>query len=291
MMKTLYSILITCFYIILLAGCDIVEPPYTVSSTGEPVNPGPGALRKVLLEDFTGHQCGNCPSAAYLAQELKDLYGDQLIIYAAHVGSYAFPDITPYLYDFRCVTGNEIADQFGITSGAGIPLPVGMVNRKEINGNPVLDRGDWGTTLGTILANPAEVSMDVSSSYNSSTRELAVTVNTEFLQAMDGTYNLCVFMTEDSIVKWQKIYPAFPVPGYPTGDVEDYVHRHVLRGSMNNTWGDEIAAGSVAAGDTVFSSFTATLDTGWVENKMSVVAYVYDFTTKEIIQAEEEHLH
>ena len=115
-MKTLYSILITCSYIILLSGCDIVEPPYTVSSTGEPVNPGPGALRKVLLEDFTGHQCGNCPSAAYLAQELKDLYGDQLIIYAAHVGSYAFPDITPYLYDFRCVTGNEIADQFGVVA-------------------------------------------------------------------------------------------------------------------------------------------------------------------------------
>jgi hypothetical protein len=166
-----------------------------------------------------------------------------------------------------------------------------MVNRKEVNGTSVLESGDWGSALANILTSPPEISIELSSNYDSVTRDLGVTANTEFIQPMNGTYNLCVFLVEDSIVNWQKIYPSFPVPGYPDGDVEDYVHRHVLRGSMNTTWGEEIAAGSMAAGDTVFSSYTMVLDTGWAENHMSVVAFVYDFTTKEIIQAEEEHLH
>jgi hypothetical protein len=286
MMNTLNSIIITSCCIILISACDIVDPPFVESGSTGPVIPG--AVKKVLLEDFTGHQCGNCPLAAYEAQELKDQYGEQLIIYAAHVGFYAQTGNPPYLYDFRCATGNEIAAQYSI----GSPLPRGMVNRKEVNGTSVLEKGNWGTTLMNILTSPPEISIELSSNYNSTTRDLEVTANTEFIQSMNGTYNLCVFLVEDSIVNWQKIYPAYPVPGYPDGDVEDYVHRHVLRGSINNnTWGDEIASGSISAGDTVSTSYTTVLDTGWAENHMSVVAFVYDFTTKEIIQAEEEHLH
>ena len=45
--------------------------------------------KKILLEDYTGHKCGNCPRAAEKAEELKEIYGDQLIPIAIHAGFFA----------------------------------------------------------------------------------------------------------------------------------------------------------------------------------------------------------
>jgi len=285
-MRTVFPILVYPCILFLFSGCDIVDPPFTDPGAVVSTDPIEGPARKVLLEEFTGHQCGHCPRGAYEAQQLKAIYGEQLIIYAAHATNLADNDISPYWYNFKCATGIEIADHFDPDG-----LPVGMVNRNKLNGSVTLGDNEWGSALATILANPAQISLDISSTYNSDTRELESTVKTEFVQAMNGTYNLCVFLVEDSIVKWQLIYSQYTNLGYPTGDVEDYVHRHALRGSMNNTWGDEIAAGAIATGDTVLSSYSTVLDTGWEENHMSVVAFVYDVATEEIIQAEEEHLH
>jgi thiol-disulfide isomerase/thioredoxin len=277
-----------CFSIFFV-GCDIVEPPFIESvATGPTGSTGPTGttepIRKVLLEDFTGHYCGNCPRAAETANSLKQVYGDQLIVYAAHVGYYAQMDHDPpkYTYDFTSIPGDDLDATFNISAGG---LPQGMVNRKEVSGTSIIAYGDWGTTTADILTNPPDINLNISSTYNSSNRELEATINTEFLQALSGTYNLCVYLTEDSIVNWQKDYDASPT------DIPDYTHRHVLRGSMNNTWGEEIASGSIVAGDAILKTYSTTLDTEWNENQISIVAFVYDFTTKEVLQAEEAHLH
>ena len=59
---------------------------------------------------------------------------------------------------------------------------------------------------------------------------------------------------------------------------------------MNNTWGEEIVSGLIAAGDTVHKTYTTTLDADWNENQMSIVAFVYDVNSNEILQAEEIHI-
>ena len=110
-------------------------------------------------------------------QQLKAIYGEQLVIYAAHATNLADNDIDPYWYNFKCATGIEIADHFDPTG-----LPVGMVNRNKLNGSVIIDDKDWGSALATILANPAQISLDISSTYNSDTRELGSTVKTEFVQ-------------------------------------------------------------------------------------------------------------
>ena len=284
-MRTVFPILVYPCILFLFSGCDIVDPPFADPGAVVSTDPIEGPARKVLLEEFTGHTCGNCPYASDIAQQLKTYYGEQLVIYAAHVTTtFAQPDNFPFENDFRTVTGTEISDHFNL----GTELPEGMVNR--VNGGATLGQGEWGAEIGGFLSNPAELDLIVSSNFNSSTRELAVLVTTEFLQTMNGNYNLCVFLVEDSIVAGQLKYFDLPSPD-DVDTLENSVHRHVLRGSMNNTWGDEIAAGAIAKGDTVLSSYSTVLDTGWAENHMSVVAFVYDVATEEIIQAEEEHLH
>ena len=282
-MKTIQTLFFTFFLALFFSACDIVDPPFAETSTTGPTGPVSGAVRKVLLEDFTGHKCGNCPRAGEAADALKQAYGDQLIVYAAHVGFFAETEpLGSYTYDFRTSAGDEIDATFNISS---IGLPKGMVNRKEVGSNPVIDYSEWGTAVSNILTIPPDASIRISSSFNSANRELEATVTTEFLNALNGNYNLCVYLTEDSIVNWQKDYQATPE------DIEFYTHRHVLRGSMNNTWGEEIVNGTVTAGDSTTNTYTTVLDTGWAENHMSIVAFLYDFSTKEVLQAEEEHLH
>jgi len=47
---------------IVITSCDVLEGPFDeqVNNNIDTTKP----LRKILLEDYTGHTCGNCPCAA-----------------------------------------------------------------------------------------------------------------------------------------------------------------------------------------------------------------------------------
>ena len=109
-------------------------------------------------------------------------------------------------------------------------------------------------------------------------------VETEFLNSLSGTYNVVVYLTEDSIVNWQKDYVATP-----STDIENYVHRHVLRGSLNGTWG-ELVDLAPAVNSIYTKSYSLLLDNTWDENHCSIVAFVYETSSNEVIQAEEAHV-
>src|SRR6185503_2892836 len=117
-MKTLrIPILILAGLFLVWASCEKIDKPYiegshivdtTHTSTADTfftdTTPQP---RIVLLEDYTGHKCGNCPSAATKAAELKTLYGDKVVVMALHVGDFAKTSGTIFSYDFRTVPGTE----------------------------------------------------------------------------------------------------------------------------------------------------------------------------------------
>ncbi len=89
-------------------ACDKVEAPYKEEKEIK-VN------RKVLLEDFTGHKCVNCPNAHDIAHDLQELYGeDNLIVIATHAGFFSTPSSGDFAYDFRTEAGPEWADYYGI---------------------------------------------------------------------------------------------------------------------------------------------------------------------------------
>jgi hypothetical protein len=78
-------------------------------------------------------------------------------------------------------------------------------------------------------------------------------------------------------------------------DILNYEHRHVLRVSMNSSWGDTTFAGNIVVNDSTSHTYTLTLNSGRNENKCYVVTYIYDddplsATYKEVLQVEEEHI-
>jgi thiol-disulfide isomerase/thioredoxin len=259
----------------LITACDIVEEPYLV-----PIDDGGGPnptdkVRKVLLEDYTGQKCPNCPGAAELAKNLQTIHGEQLIVIAVHAGFYSIPAATgEFTADYRTPEGNELNGFFDIQG-----YPSGLVNRAEYQGNRVLFKDSWEAALNVQLELPVQAAITIANDYNSATRSLSCSLETEFIEDLDGTYNICVFLTESGIVSPQQS---------GSGVIEDYEHNHMLRAAFNGAWGSPVGTtGQGLSGEVYNNVFSLTLNDGWNADHCHVVAFVYNTETLEIVQAEE----
>lgn len=126
--------------------------------------------RKVLLEEFTGHLCVNCPTATAKAMELKTTYGDNLYIIGIHAGSFAEPASTGnYTADFRNTVSNELYSFFSV-----IVNPIGMINRHQYNNKRLIPYGQWSANISEMMSNKTDVKIGITPNYNASSRELGV---------------------------------------------------------------------------------------------------------------------
>ncbi len=239
--------------------------------------------QNVLVEDYTGHFCGNCPRATRKAEEFKALYGDRFIVVGVHAGFFSWTiHGPPYTYDFQTAAGTQWDTDFGISNAGN---PNGMVNRKVINGNRIVTFTAWGPEASNIYAakgvNP-DMSIRIDNDFDDASRNLDVTVRSAVLKDLSGTYKLGVYLVEDSVVKWQKDYDASPE------DVEFYVHRDVLRGDINGIYGEQIIAGNAMAESIITKNYSINIDNEYVAEHCHVVAMIFDENTKEVIQAYEK---
>ncbi len=274
-----------------MASCDVIEGPYTEGNALDTALCPPKNFmvkeqhtRKILLEDFTGHTCGNCPNAAETAHELEITYGEQIVIMAVHVGFFAEPYPDPngeFGTDYRTEVGDDLDEAFG-PSAAG--LPRGMVNRKPVSGSPVLAHTAWWGIVQGIVNDAPSADIQILTNYDEATRTACADVQVEVLTSISEELKVCVFLTEDSIVDWQKDYGASP------SDIPDYVHRHALRASFNGTWGVAMDTAPYNSGDLDTLRYSMVLDSAWSAPHCSVVAFVYNASSLEVLQAEEVHL-
>lgn len=262
-----------------LASCDHVDFPDNSNTIDGPGTDGPA--RKVLLEDLTGHTCNNCPAASDVALGLHDVYGDALIIVSVHATAFAEPYAPPYDTDFRTTAGEEYVNTFGVGS-----LPAGLVSRRVFNNSIIVGDGNWGSAAAEIINTPAEVEVLFDTIiFDSGTNTVNMTVQVVPVNALTGDHNLTVYLLEDSVVDAQVDNRVSPP------DVLDYMHRHVLRGNVNGTWGETVVTGSAAAGDTVTVTHSYVLPANvLVPAKCSLVAYVYRLDNYEVLQAEERKI-
>ncbi|MBX3042399.1 MAG: Omp28 family outer membrane lipoprotein [Candidatus Kapabacteria bacterium] len=257
-----------------IIGCDIVEPPYR---KGGDITPVDTTKKKVLLEDFTGFRCGNCPEATHVAEMIANQYPGRVIVIALHAGPLAVP--TPIRrYDFRTQETNELATFYGL-----IATPYGLVNRRQYVGQNLLAPTAWGGYVQEQLNVDADLKMYLETDFNESTREISLQVQLEYLRQGNVNHNLAVYILEDSVVQYQQD------DRQPAIHISDYVHNHVMRGSFTGTWGLPVSDVAVSAGSklTVPFKYTISSERDWRPSKLSLVAFVHDNTTKEVIQVEQ----
>ena len=73
-MKNLLLLLIIVSF---FGACDIAEEPFATNG-GTPVDTSSPTtfIKKILVEDYSGHTCSNCPNAARELDALIDIYGE-----------------------------------------------------------------------------------------------------------------------------------------------------------------------------------------------------------------------
>ena len=285
-----YLILIST--ILIITSCDIEEGPF-ITDYNAYVNPE----KKVLIEDFTGHLCPNCPDAAEELEAIKSIYPDQIIGLAIHVSTtfarpYPASQAPLFQYDFRTQWGDEIDNYYAISDGG---LPKGMINRIGFPENHKLGKDEWSTIVANELKKEIDFKIYISSDSTS------ISIISESQKNNTGDYNLIVCLAESNIINYQKDGQT---------NIDNYSHNHVLRSvlidqQLSNTSnyiiGQEIETSITYNLDdleqyniTYSLNNTAELGNGnageWNADNMSVIAYIYNNNTKEIIQVEEAYL-
>lgn len=264
-----------------LGACDKIEEPFIKKITIDTTDTNQ-VIKRVLLEDYTGHNCVNCPKAAKIAHDLKETYGDRLIVLAIHAGGFANP--TPggdFTYDFRTAAGTEYDSYFGISNAGN---PNGMVNRKGYPGEHILSPSGWAGSISSALLETPLLDLAIVNQYNNATRALSVNVTTTFLADVDRNLKLIVVLTESGIVKPQR---NNDVTVGPVPVIIDYVHSHALRGAISTTWGSAVASTGTSFPTSIVNPFSYNLNSEYVPANCSVVAFVCDDDTKEVLQVVE----
>ena len=186
------------------------------------------ANRNVILEEFTGRNCGYCTDGHRIANELMAAHPGRLWAINIHAGGYA-PTSYPNMIT---QDGNTIHGGFSISG-----YPTGVVNRTTGNG---IDRGQWGNQANNQLNQASECNIAGMAVINPQTRTATITVEVYYTgnSTVDQNY-LTVAMLQDSILGSQADYGNYN----PTQWVgNQYCHMHVLRDVISESaWGDPIS--------------------------------------------------
>lgn len=213
-MKNLYLLFVTA-----ILTCNFSIAQYQVSTDVQPKN--------ILLEEFTGINCGNCPSAHKIAANLLLAQENTFYSIAIHSGYYASPFSDQP--DFRTPEGEELDATFA--SGSGYPC--GMINRHTFAGtSPIMSRSNWTLCAKEIHQENAPVNLYVTSTYSAADAQLTVHVEGYYTADVDAQQNLLtVALTQNNI--------RGPQSGGGVGS--DYLHQHMLRDYLTPLWGDTIS--------------------------------------------------
>jgi hypothetical protein len=246
----------------LFSACDEIEGPYTEVPDVGPVG---DTIHTVVLFEFTGWECINCPNAHREIDKLHGVYGEIFQPISIHAGGFAAPR-DEYDNDYRTDVGNELNESMNVQQ-----YPIGAVN--ALTGDSLTSENSWGTKIFNELkkATVANIKMDESVSTDST--KISISLDIEFSLQLSGDYYVCAYMVENGIIG----------PQNDGGEIiEDYVHKHMLRASFNGTWGDKIATDPVK-GFSVKKDYTLNLDSKWVVDSLHIIPFIYENSTKRVV--------
>lgn len=251
----------------------------------------PNTERNVLLEDYTGHRCPNCPAAALVAKNISAADPDRVFVASIHAGPggiTSFQDLASDCGNTVTNPNNEFCTEFycnesityGETFQSGFGFfgnPQGTINRKLFSGNMFLFSTDWQTSVDQILTeNDLKVNIQAESNYYSETNGFFLHVQTEFLEDLSANdYNLVVYLIENEKDDFQDSMSVI---------LEDYHHHNIFRGCLDElAWGRSIT-GTKTIGDKTNYDYSYALPTGTSNLDYHLLIYVYDVATYEVLQ-------
>jgi hypothetical protein len=291
-----------------LPACDVIDNPQPAIVTStltlaeqirvdsvENTQAAPSVTQNVLIEDYTGQYCGNCPRAAHMADSMSRKYPGRVLVTEVHVTDYfAAPRLPHFPIDFRvpdfslplpnALVSTTISQLFDLDNRG---LPQGAVNRAPFaaaNDDPVATFSLWPGVVAEQLALAPTVALRATPLYDRTTRLLRLKTATKYLTGMTGrTMRLGIILVEDSLMGAQKDYRLKQAVN-PDQITEHYEHHNVMRVALAGTFGTTQAVGPTVSQQ--FNNYLGyQLPAAWNDRQCSVIAYIADADSKQIVQA------
>ena len=259
-------IAISLFVIIGLTNCNTIRENdrTTPAKTADFKKP-------VVVIDFTGWSCVNCPDAHRIISNMEKIAGNKIIAVAMHANcSFTIP--YDDALDLRCAAATEYYKYLGVKEDMG--LPIGNVDFTKYDDKLLIDRDLWTSAVAQRIIMDVPLKIEITCQTDNSTREITINSKISTSKETDKNYSLILWLLESNIVGMQK-------DGTTTN--KDYVHNHVLRDAINGIWGENISVSPVNDFEKTNIYNVAAAD--WNLQNCSVVGIVVNSDTKEVITA------
>lgn len=218
-MKKQYYILFLCMAMLL--GCNNIDSNNRLIEI-----PVATVERNVLVEEFTGQKCLNCPAAGVALKDIQSKYNEgNVVVVAIHGGPLALKS-SDHIVGLR----TDLSDQYyKLWKVSGVPCAV--INRNS----GVLRRNAWAAKIYEDLQQKSSIKIATKAQRvaNSNDITISTTINNTG-EAVKG--HLQLWLVENNITAIQQL---------PNNDVQhNYVHNHVLRDAINGSMGEEVSLNS-----------------------------------------------
>ena len=232
---------------------------------------------KMLIEDYTGWQCVNCPVLAeYIETSITGVYPS--IVVGLHMMNNTLSK-NPWL---SCTLADEYAAAASGQPASNLSLPCVDINRTGmISGDETTVRNTISsTTLNlhreyNLAGNRPLIALDINTHrFDDGSYEISTALRSE-TEWSDELY-LQLWIIENGIVFKQYI---------EGGTNNNYIHNHVLRDAINGIWGESIAPSFNGEDYTAVYRTNYSPDSKWVNDNCEVVAFVYEKTSRKVLNA------
>lgn len=273
-----YFTLLILSFGILLNSCDVIDEPLKDSIS--PIDTVGLVLRgsiiqtqkAVLIEDFTGHRCKNCPKASKAINELDSLFNSQVVPLAIHAGPSNFTGVNnEYPTDFTTEYGDDLATYFGISA-----LPMGLVQRIDYPNSHQKTYTAWSGITNLELAQLPQALFTLNTEYDASNRVGVLNYSVEMISNQSNPLWVAVYIKETGIISPQLM------PNNSRN--ETYVHKNVFRSAPLGPLGASISENGSTWGQVFTGSVPANIDPLWDANECEWVILVYDRSNYKVIQ-------
>lgn len=226
------------------------------------------AKKNVLLEDFTGQYCSNCPRAAEQAHQLQQTFGaDRVVVVALHGGA-----LSSSVETDEAGLATPKSREYNTRFMGSNSYPMGSIDRGAVQAYST-----WPAAVSSRMQVQPKVNLSFEGNgvtYNAEAKQISLSVKVRANKAVKG--NLQVWLTESGVTAWQ-VLPTNP------WYTDTYEHNHVFRATLNGMDGDAL---TLNAEQEVEENYVYTLpdlsawknQTPWQPTQLSVVVFFYNAT-------------
>jgi hypothetical protein len=304
-MKTFVFALGITFF--LIASCDKIQNAYPKSTTtldwslypaGDSATyasngywpsftENTNTLRNCLIEDFTGHNCPNCPNTANAVHNSVLTNPERIFETSIHSGPNglgSFQQTTSSLTTiFYNTIGLEIGTFMGsIPGNSFIGNPRIAINRIASGTDLTSTAGLLPTRVPAVLSSTLKVNLQAKVNYFASTRGVFLHTEVDPIDPGLNEMGIVVYVVEDSLIAPQKTND--PAYADSNSTISNYVHRDIMRGTIDNAaLGRTLSSTYLNSNGKYYVNYSYQLPTSLVPENTHLLIYVFDKVTNEIL--------